>query len=197
GPPQPIRMHGSGERRLHTPNRRRETQIPITEPMDPNQSSPNILSLPFIEALYADYLRDASAVPETWRRYFDQIQEANGFAANPRLSPSFPRRRLYGKPVSTSDGNGAAAAIAKAPEAAAPAPSHDFARTAVALFRSFRARGHLAAQVDPLGAPRPMPRDLEHAYFGFTEADLDRLVNDRIIGDAQATLLQALARLRT
>jgi len=31
--------------------------------MDPDRSSPNTLSLPFVEALYADYLRDPSSVP--------------------------------------------------------------------------------------------------------------------------------------
>jgi len=167
--------------------------------MDPDRSSPNTLSLPFVEALYADYLRDPSSVPETWRRYFDEIDEANGFAAHPRLEPSFPRRRLYGTPGSTRDEISATpGAETAAPEraGAAAAPSSDFARTVVALFRSFRARGHLAAQLDPLGSPRPVPRDLEPAWFGFTEADLDRPVTDRIMGGAKAPLRHVLDRLR-
>lgn len=171
--------------------------------MDPSQSTPNILSLPFVEALYADYLRDATSVPETWRRYFDQIQEANGFAAHPRLAPSFPRRRLYGNPTPAVEGNGAdkaatreGAAKSEAGAGTAAEPSGEFARSAVALFRSFRARGHLAARLDPLGFPRLTPRDLEPAYFGFTEADLDRLVNDRIMGGVKAPLRQVIDRLR-
>src|SRR5262245_45269783 len=61
---------------------------------DPAQS-PNPMSLPYVEALYADFLRDPNAVPPEWRRHFEAMREANGFAANPRLSPSFRRRALY------------------------------------------------------------------------------------------------------
>ena len=63
--------------------------------MSESTQGPNALSLPFVEALYAQYLRDPGAVPPEWRSYFERISEANGFAADPRLEPSFPKVKLY------------------------------------------------------------------------------------------------------
>src|SRR4051812_26121956 len=46
---------------------------------------------------------------------------------------------------------------------------------AMMLIRTYRVRGHLAADLDPLGlARRDVPADLTPAFHGFTDADLDR-----------------------
>ncbi|MEP7130368.1 MAG: 2-oxoglutarate dehydrogenase E1 component [Sphingomicrobium sp.] len=46
---------------------------------------------------------------------------------------------------------------------------------AMMLIRTYRVRGHLAANLDPLGLARPeVPADLTPAWHGFTDADLDR-----------------------
>src|SRR4051812_28975220 len=43
------------------------------------------------------------------------------------------------------------------------------------LIRTYRVRGHLAANLDPLGLTRrEVPADLTPAWHGFTDADLDR-----------------------
>ncbi|MGE0178301.1 MAG: 2-oxoglutarate dehydrogenase E1 component [Sphingomonas sp.] len=48
---------------------------------------------------------------------------------------------------------------------------------AMMLIRTYRVRGHLAADLDPLGlAQRQMPEDLTPEYHGFTGAALDRPV---------------------
>jgi 2-oxoglutarate dehydrogenase E1 component len=48
---------------------------------------------------------------------------------------------------------------------------------AMMLIRTYRVRGHLAANLDPLGlAKREMPKDLTPEYHGFGEDDLDRPV---------------------
>jgi 2-oxoglutarate dehydrogenase E1 component len=45
---------------------------------------------------------------------------------------------------------------------------------AMMLIRTYRVRGHLAAQLDPLGLARmDCPADLTPAYHGFSDADLD------------------------
>src|SRR5215208_2903535 len=46
---------------------------------------------------------------------------------------------------------------------------------AMMLIRTYRVRGHLAADLDPLGLSKhDVPADLTPAFHGFTEADLDR-----------------------
>ncbi|MFC3173133.1 2-oxoglutarate dehydrogenase E1 component [Novosphingobium bradum] len=48
---------------------------------------------------------------------------------------------------------------------------------AMLLIRTYRVRGHLAANLDPLGLARQdIPADLSPEYHGFTQADLDRKV---------------------
>ncbi|WP_448582340.1 2-oxoglutarate dehydrogenase E1 component [Thermaurantiacus sp.] len=73
------------------------------------------------------------------------------------------------------DGARAAAAIARAAPAA-PAPSaHEAAADsirAVMLIRTYRVRGHLAANLDPLGLEsRPLPADLTPEFHGLTDPD--------------------------
>jgi 2-oxoglutarate dehydrogenase E1 component len=75
------------------------------------------------------------------------------------------------------------AAAAKEKAAAAGASDADVRRAAedsiraMMLIRTYRVRGHLAADLDPLGlAKRDLPADLTPEYHGFTAADLDRPV---------------------
>ena len=66
-----------------------------------------------------------------------------------------------------------------------PAPSQDAIIKAASdairvqlLIRTYRVRGHLAANLDPLGltGTRELPADLKTDYYGFTDADIDRPV---------------------
>ena len=176
---------------------------------DFDPQGPNTLSLPFVEALYTEFLRDPASVPEAWRQYFEKLApEANGFASRPQLDPSFPRQRLFGRPtaaraesngdqdgmigtfVSREPSNGGAPAVAQATDATA-----EFARSAEALVRSYRVRGHMIAKIDPLGRPAAQPPELDPAYYGFTEADLDRPFADDL-GGARVPLRQIVERLR-
>ncbi|MGH7268093.1 MAG: multifunctional oxoglutarate decarboxylase/oxoglutarate dehydrogenase thiamine pyrophosphate-binding subunit/dihydrolipoyllysine-residue succinyltransferase subunit, partial [Candidatus Rokuibacteriota bacterium] len=45
------------------------------------------------------------------------------------------------------------------------------------LIRAYLVRGHMAARIDPLGVPRPSPPELEPAFHGLSDADLDRPVS--------------------
>jgi 2-oxoglutarate dehydrogenase E1 component len=63
------------------------------------------------------------------------------------------------------------------------------------LIRSYRVRGHLEAQLDPLGLARPKPHpELDPKTYGFTEADFDRpIFLDMVLGRETATLREILA----
>src|SRR5580658_2802432 len=69
---------------------------------------------------------------------------------------------------------------------------------AMNLIRAYRTRGHLIADLDPLGLTRRTSHpDLDPATYGFTEADLDRpiFIND-LLGFETATLRDILAALK-
>ena len=45
------------------------------------------------------------------------------------------------------------------------------------LVRNYRGRGHIIAAVDPLGTANPCPPELELDFYGFTESELNLLIN--------------------
>jgi 2-oxoglutarate dehydrogenase E1 component len=66
---------------------------------------------------------------------------------------------------------------------------------ALMLIRSYRVRGHLEAQLDPLGLTQPTPHpELDPRTYGFSEADLDRpIFLDFVLGKETATLKEIIA----
>jgi 2-oxoglutarate dehydrogenase E1 component len=69
---------------------------------------------------------------------------------------------------------------------------------AMMLIRTYRVRGHLAANLDPLGlSQRELPADLTPEYHGFAGADLDRPVwLGGTLGLERATVREIVAILR-
>jgi 2-oxoglutarate dehydrogenase E1 component len=61
------------------------------------------------------------------------------------------------------------------------------------LIEAYRMRGHLAAELNPLGGRRSMPRDLDPAYYGLSLFDLDRPVT---IDGQKSTLRELVERLK-
>ncbi len=163
----------------------------------------NSLSLEFVEGLYADYLRDAESVSPDWRKYFDELPRtdgsngANGSALHaamtaPAIAEATPR--LVSSTVAST--NGVATEFA-------PHAQHDAAEVALLqdrvdqLVRAYRVRGHLVADLDPLGMPRPQLPELDPRSYGFTEADMDRAFStDTIEGTQMMTLGRILERMR-
>ncbi|MBN8649660.1 MAG: 2-oxoglutarate dehydrogenase E1 component, partial [Caulobacterales bacterium] len=70
---------------------------------------------------------------------------------------------------------------------------------ALMMIRAFRARGHLAANLDPLGLDdfrEPQP-ELDPATYGFTDADLDRKIFiDNVLGMEYASVREMVDILR-
>ncbi len=118
----------------------------------------------YLEAIYDQYLRDPASVDAAWRDYFAQLapgrqaeQSHAGVVAGIAERARGPRMLAAQTPAT----EGASLAHAK--------------QGAVArLVQIWANRGHLVAQLDPLGQlERPMPRVLELDYFGLSDADLD------------------------
>jgi 2-oxoglutarate dehydrogenase E1 component len=65
------------------------------------------------------------------------------------------------------------------------------------LIRAYRVRGHMVANIDPLGMPRPHLPELDPEYYRLSEADLDRpFSTDTIRGPDVLTLRDIINRLR-
>ena len=142
----------------------------------------------FIADLYARFLADPGSVDESWRRFFAEIGE-DGPAALAEL-----RGPPWAKPPAASS-NGAPAAALDA-EALRRATRNSI--RALQLIRSYRVRGHLEADLDPLGLDKrgPYP-ELDYRSYGFGEADLDReIFLNNVFGRERASLRQIIAMLR-
>jgi 2-oxoglutarate dehydrogenase E1 component len=179
----------------------------------------------FVEDLYARYAEAPGSIDPSWRAYFDSLHEQPSAIAKAAAEPSWSRPGTpTARPdwLSALDGMWPAveAKIAKtlndkaAPETksapaatagpAAPASSQDVRAAtldsvrAIMLIRAFRIRGHLQANLDPLGLePRVQTAELDPASYGFTEADMDRpIFLDFVLGMETATMREILAVLR-
>ena len=82
-------------------------------------------------------------------------------------------------------------------EAAVRAATLDSIR-AIMMIRAYRFRGHLAANLDPLGIEPPGTHpELDPTSYGFTEADFDRpIFIDNVLGLETASIRQMLDILR-
>jgi len=147
---------------------------------------------PYVEELYEAYLQNPSSVPDNWRAYFDAMQNVPAVdGSNARDIPhapivaSFAERAKQG-PIKTI--------VASA--------DSDMGRKRVAatqLIAAYRNIGTHWADLDPLKRQeRPPLPDLDPAFYGFSEADLDIVFNasNTYFGKESMSLRELLNNLR-
>jgi 2-oxoglutarate dehydrogenase E1 component len=138
-------------------------------------------SLAYVEELELRHRQDPASLDPTWR---DLFENGHGSTHIPASTPA---------PTS--------AALTRASVAPAPiAGGLDMAKVyaVFSMIEEFRMRGHLEANLDPLGMlHRPPVRELDPASWGLVAADLDKVypVGD-YRGEAGLPLRELLARLR-
>lgn len=147
---------------------------------------------PYVEELYEAYLQNPASVPDNWRAYFDAMQNVPAVdGSNGRDIPhapivaSFAERAKQG-PIRTI--------VASA--------DSDMGRKRVAatqLIAAYRNIGSHWADLDPLKRQeRPPLPDLDPAFYGFSEADLDIVFNasNTYFGKESMSLRELLNNLR-
>ena len=172
----------------------------------------------YIEQLYARYADNPGAVDETWRQFFSALGDAPVEAKAEAAGPSWARAdwppqpndeltaALDGQwPADPKDAKAAGEKIkAKAAEKGVEI-SEEQVRLAVLdsiralmLIRAYRIRGHLVANLDPLGMRDETPHpELDPKSYGFTDADMTRpIFIDNVLGLELATMTQIIAIVR-
>ncbi|MGH8677469.1 MAG: 2-oxoglutarate dehydrogenase E1 component, partial [Burkholderiales bacterium] len=141
---------------------------------------------PFIEELYEAYLNDADSVAPEWRRYFDQMQEAPG-ARDVSHAPVIESFIKLAK--TRRDAHVPTAAVASAEKKQV---------TVLQLINAYRFLGVRHAKVDPLKRfEKPAIPELDPAYYGLGDADMDLMFNTgSLVGPEQMSLREILRAVR-
>ncbi|TIV71638.1 MAG: 2-oxoglutarate dehydrogenase E1 component, partial [Mesorhizobium sp.] len=166
----------------------------------------------YIDALYAAYEDNPASVDPEWQDFFAALKDdAGDVRKNAKgaswAKPSWPMQ-ANGELVSALDGNwglvekhiekkvkdkavvnGAALSDADVHQA-----TRDSVR-AIMMIRAYRMRGHLHANLDPLGIANPLEdyNELSPENYGFTAADYDRpIFLDNVLGLEFGTIRQML-----
>ena len=117
-------------------------------------SVPTIHNLAYIEQLYASYSLDPQSVPAEWQDYFRTTGDEAGHG-KARLGPSFRPRSVF-NPVTS--------AVPEREEFQLDPRVASVSDRLNELIRNYRVRGHIIAEVDPLGTARPCPPELKLEY---------------------------------
>ena len=165
----------------------------------------------YVEQMYARYAADPNAVDASWASFFgtlgdnerDVRKEAEGASWGRADWPPVPRDDLTAALTGEWQADAKAAGDkikAKAAETGTQISDDQLKRAvldslrALMIIRAYRIRGHLAADLDPLGiTERGNHPELEPASYGFTEADMDRpIFIDNVLGLTHASMRQII-----
>jgi 2-oxoglutarate dehydrogenase E1 component len=164
----------------------------------------------FVEDLYAKWGKDPNAVDASWQAFFASLREPVADAQRGADQPAWtPKPAPEARPdwLSALDGMWPAveAKLGKAIAVKAPEAAPDAVRRAtldslraIMMIRAYRMRGHLAANLDPLGLdPKTDTTELDPATYGFGPADMDRTIFlDFVLGLETSTVREILSILR-
>ena len=180
---------------------------------DPSQSLFDGSNALYLEQLYARYRAGERNMDAAWLAYFAAM-DAEEVGPAPHV-PSWQRQdwppAINGELTAALDANWSQdnlpspealggkieARLSGSDEASIRAATLDSVR-AIMMIRAYRFRGHLAANLDPLGIEPPGTHpELDPTSYGFTEADFDRpIFIDFVLGLETATINEMLEILR-
>lgn len=161
----------------------------------------------YLEQMQARYADNPASVDSSWRAYFDALNEDKSNARANAAGPSWKQADWPPAPngemtaALTGDwGDSAVVAEAKI-GASRPDLTSDQVKQAakdslhaLMLIRAYRVRGHLIADLDPLGLRKQGTHpELDPQTYGFTESDRDRQIFiDGVLGLEYATINEIL-----
>jgi 2-oxoglutarate dehydrogenase E1 component len=165
----------------------------------------------YLEGLLDAYEADPSSVGPEWARFFSEMGVVPGAA--PPSGPSWARRdwppAANGEWVSAFTGDYPAPAARPAPKGVPSPPptaaaSDDIQRAtrdsvrALMMIRAYRMRGHLHANLDPLGLEQRHDHgELHPETYGFKDEDYDRKIFiDGVLGLQYASVFEMVTILR-
>ena len=159
----------------------------------------------YIEGLYQDFVKNPDAVDPEFRKFFEGFD----FAVNQGKSALSNSLTINGNGSATGAGSTAAVTTANGASNGAIASGTSKALTtadgvdwkkelgAYRLILGYRNKGHLLAKTNPIRPRKDRGANLDLAFYGFTEADMDKnFFAGNLIGLGTTTLRQILQHLQ-
>jgi len=157
---------------------------------------------PFIKELYSQYLKNPKNIPQSWREFFDGLDEDQEIIQKEILGPSWApkkdnilktnvvRKDLSGDEETTINGKSVSQENYE--------KEKEQSVKAIALIRAYRIRGHLIANLDPLGMmEREYLHELHPADHGFKKEDYNKKIYlHEYMDRGYATIKELLSFLR-
>ncbi len=147
------------------------------------QDSSQLFAASFVEDLYEQYLNDPASVSAEWRGYFDSLPAWE----NPAIeTPHTPIQRAF-------------ETLPKALSESAPEADHERRQIKVLqIINAYRFLGLRVANLDPLARhAKPVVPELDPAYYGFSESDMDTTFDTgSLVASARMTLREIMQLLR-
>ena len=158
----------------------------------------NSFSLDYIDDLYVQYVKDPESVPETWRQYFEQFLVVSPTTRKNRSGDQSQTATRVASRASTS-GGGTAVAAPENRKGSSGDEANDQALwmsrmqdRVNQLVREYRVRGHLKAQLDPLGIDRGDAPELSPKRYGLSDRDMQRRLDSSAVEHVKGDTLDVI-----
>ena len=138
----------------------------------------------FIEQMYLRYIDKDPTLPESWRLYFSGLNEDFSSVLKEIDGPSWQKKQIKDN--------------LKNEDLKSLEQQKIDSIKAIALIRSYRIRGHLIANLDPLGMmKREYLHELHPSDHGFKKEDYDRKIYlSSYLDSTYSTIRQIMSKLR-
>ena len=132
---------------------------------------------PFIKELYLQYLNNPKTVPQSWREFFDGLDEDKEAIQKEILGPSWAPKKNNTLKISVVEKDLTEDKETLINDTSVSQENFEKEKEqsvkAIALIRAYRIRGHLIANLDPLGM---MERKYLHEYIDRGYATINELL---------------------
>ena len=149
----------------------------------------------FIEKYYSEYLTNPKKLPPGWKEFFDGLKENEEVISKTLEGPSWAPKKT--KKVGFDLENLLEEDVSEKNNIINPSLIEESAKNsvrAIMLIRAYRIRGHLVANLDPLGLMiRDEHPELKPETYGFTKNDFNKKIFlDGVLGIQDGTLKEIL-----
>ena len=155
----------------------------------------------YIEGLYQDFVKNPDAVDPEFRKFFEgfdfAVTQGKSLVINGNGSASAAGSSTAGSSVANGSSNGAVASGTSRVLTTSDGVDWKKELGAYRLILGYRNKGHLLAKTNPIRPRKDRGANLDLAFYGFTEEDMDKnFFAGNLIGLGATTLRQILSHLQ-